>query len=74
LPNTVLLDIGLPRMDGYELAQRILAGFNHEVRIIAMTGYGQPQDRQRAEEAGIPEYLVKPVDLDMLHQVLAKQA
>ena len=63
-PVTAFIDIGLPVMDGYELATRLrampsLAG----IRLIALTGYGQEGDRRRGREAGFDEHLVKPVDI-----------
>jgi signal transduction histidine kinase len=64
-PEVVLMDIGMPRMDGYEAARRIreeTAG----VRLIALTGWGQALDRQKAEAAGFNSHFVKPVDLDQL--------
>jgi len=73
-PDTVLLDIGLPEMDGYEVAQHIrdLPGLR-DIRLIAVTGYGRLEDRQRAREAGFDDHLVKPVDLMDLEQSLAGQ-
>jgi len=72
MPEVVLLDIGLPAMNGYELAQRLrrnpkLGG----VRLVALTGYGQAEDRQRALAGGFEEHLVKPVDLQALERILA---
>ncbi len=62
-PDVMLLDIGLPGIDGYELARRLRAfAETRHVRLIAVTGYGQPSDRARAVEAGFDDYLVKPVD------------
>jgi len=62
-PDVALIDIGLPGMDGNEVAQRIRAAFGADPLIlIAMTGYGQPDDRRRAIQAGFDDYLVKPVD------------
>jgi CheY-like chemotaxis protein len=70
-PDVVLVDIGLPQMDGYEVARRIRASeLGTSVRLIALTGYGQPQDRARAEEAGFDLHLVKPVEDQRLDQVL----
>ncbi len=71
-PEVVLLDIGLPGMDGYEVASRLratpgLAG----LRLVAVTGYGQESDRRRARLAGFDHHLVKPVDLDRLRALLA---
>jgi CheY-like chemotaxis protein len=71
-PDTVLLDIGLPGMDGYEVAQHIreLPGLRG-IRLVAVTGYGRLEDRQRAREAGFDDHLVKPVDLAVLEQALS---
>jgi len=71
-PNVALLDIGLPLMDGYELARRIrheprLAG----VRLVSITGYGQHADKLRAQEAGFDVHLVKPADLMVIEQLIA---
>jgi|SRR5579863_371533 len=72
-PDVVLLDIGLPGMDGYEVAQhmRELPGLRN-VRLVAVTGYGRAEDRLRAREAGFDEHLVKPVDYALLEQALAR--
>jgi two-component system CheB/CheR fusion protein len=68
----VLLDIGLPGMDGYELARRLReAGLHPSSRIVAVTGYGQPSDRARSREAGFDDHVVKPVSLQNLRRVLA---
>jgi CheY-like chemotaxis protein len=62
-PDVVLLDIGLPIMDGYEVARRLRAlNSVKPMRIVALSGYGQPADRERARSAGFDEYLVKPVE------------
>jgi PAS domain S-box-containing protein len=70
-PDVVLLDIGLPGMDGYEVARRLRArpGFER-VRLVALTGYGQAEDRERTRGAGFDGHLVKPVDFSLLEQVL----
>ncbi|HVJ92980.1 MAG TPA: ATP-binding protein [Labilithrix sp.] len=67
-PEIALIDIGLPRMDGYELARRLqrLPGMPHGLRLIAVTGFGQEKDRREALAAGFAEHLVKPVALDAL--------
>jgi CheY-like chemotaxis protein len=72
-PDVVLLDIGLPKMDGYAVARHLREepALAH-VRLIAMTGYGQEEDRRRAREAGFDHHLVKPVDLDSLRDLLAE--
>jgi len=71
-PQVVLLDIGLPTMNGYELAQRLRRDDKLKgVRLVALTGYGQAEDRQRALAEGFEEHLVKPVDWQTLERVLA---
>jgi signal transduction histidine kinase len=73
-PDVVLLDIGLPGMDGYEVARRVRAlPGGEQVRLIALTGYGQTEDRRRALEAGFNDHLVKPVEPARLAQSLARQ-
>jgi signal transduction histidine kinase len=73
LPEIALIDIGLPRMDGYELARQIraLAG-DKPLYLVAVTGYGLPEDRRRTREAGFDLHLVKPVDAAALAAVLAR--
>jgi PAS domain S-box-containing protein len=73
-PDIVLLDIGLPEIDGYEIARRIRSSpHNRHVRLIALTGYGQAEDRQRATTSGFDAHLVKPVEFSALQRVLAAQ-
>jgi CheY-like chemotaxis protein len=69
-PEFVLLDIGLPNMDGYEVARRLRAS-GAVARIIALTGYGQVEDRQRSVAAGFAAHLVKPVDIALLKSLLS---
>jgi PAS domain S-box-containing protein len=69
-PHLVLLDIGLPGMDGYEVARRLRSQHIERMRIVAITGYGQPSDRDRTREAGFDQHLVKPIDPEMLHALL----
>ncbi len=72
-PDVALVDIGLPGIDGNEVARRIRASMNgNSPCLIAMTGYGQPEDRKRALEAGFDTYLVKPVEPDLLSRLLAE--
>ena len=71
-PDVVLLDIGMPLMDGYEVARRIRARRGKAVRLIALTGWGQEDDVRRAERAGFDHHLVKPPDLQKLGQLLAE--
>jgi len=70
-PSIALLDLGLPVMDGYELARRLRAVFQPDaLRLIAVTGYGQESDRLRAKAAGFDHHLVKPLDIDELVPLL----
>ena len=70
-PEVALIDIGLPGLDGNEVARRIRSVLGgSEISLIAMTGYGQPEDRRRALQAGFDCYLVKPVDPAVLSQLL----
>jgi PAS domain S-box-containing protein len=71
-PEVALLDIGLPVMDGYEVARRLreLAGCE-ATRLIALTGYGQESDHDRSRRAGFEDHLVKPVDLDAITQAVS---
>ena len=72
-PDVALIDIGLPGLDGNEVARRIRAAFGTaRMVLIAMTGYGQPEDRRRALQAGFDFYLVKPVDPANLARLLAQ--
>lgn len=70
-PDVVLLDIGLPGLDGYEVARRLRANdATKDIRLIALTGFGQPEDRKLAQQAGIDQFLVKPMHPDALHEIL----
>jgi two-component system CheB/CheR fusion protein len=70
-PDAVFLDIGLPGMDGYQIAERLreLPEGTRAV-LVAITGYGQDEDRRRSREAGIDHHLVKPVAPETLHKLL----
>jgi PAS domain S-box-containing protein len=71
-PDIALLDIGMPGIDGYEVARRIRQEpWGREMLLVAMTGWGQQRDKQQAEEAGFDTHLTKPVDLEILERVLA---
>lgn len=74
-PQVVLLDIGLPGMDGYEVARRLrdLAGPD-DLLLVALTGYAQDEDRRRSRDAGFDHHLVKPVDVDELQRILRQSA
>jgi CheY-like chemotaxis protein len=70
-PHVGLLDIGLPVMDGYELARRLRdEPALRAMHLVAVTGYGQASDRARAEESGFDAHLVKPVDIDRMLEML----
>ncbi len=72
-PNVILLDIGMPGMDGYEVARRIRQQPSSDaVELIALTGWGHEKDRDCAREAGFDHHLVKPVDLEALRALLAR--
>jgi CheY-like chemotaxis protein len=72
-PDVVLLDIGLPGLNGYEVARRIRQQPDFEnVVLVALTGYGQDSDRQSSLQAGFDHHLVKPARLAQLQQILAK--
>jgi signal transduction histidine kinase/CheY-like chemotaxis protein len=71
-PAVVLLDIGLPGMDGYEVARRIRSGFpQRRAALVALTGWGQDQDRQRARDAGFDRHLIKPAEIAALQSLLS---
>jgi signal transduction histidine kinase len=71
LPEVALLDIGMPKLDGYEVARRIRAQpWGRRITLVALTGWGQESDRRRSGEAGFDSHLVKPLDLDKLTDLL----
>ena len=73
-PDVALVDIGLPGMDGYELAQRFRAEPDGKgVLLVALTGYGSPTDRDRSRQAGFDLHLIKPVDPDILTSLLGSR-
>jgi CheY-like chemotaxis protein len=70
-PDVVLLDIGLPRLDGFEVARRLREEHaGKPMVLVALTGYGQERDRVRAREAGFDHHFLKPVRLEMLERLL----
>lgn len=71
-PDVAIIDIGLPGLDGYEVARQIRAKLADEVHLIAVTGYGQPEDRRKALDAGFDEHLTKPVQTEDLESILSR--
>ena len=70
-PDVAFLDIGMPGLTGYEVAQAVRAEpWGSEVTLIAVTGWGQPDDKQRAHTAGFDRHLVKPIDPDEVDRLL----
>jgi CheY-like chemotaxis protein len=70
--DVVLLDIGMPHLSGLEVARRMRQDLDmSQVLLVAMTGYGQDDDRRRSQEAGFNAHMVKPIDLDALQSLLA---
>jgi signal transduction histidine kinase len=75
LPDVALIDVGLPVLDGYQVAQAIRrAPGGERLLLVAVTGYGQPEDARRAREAGFDAHLVKPIDPDELRRLLQPRA
>src|SRR6185369_12645763 len=72
-PEVILLDIGLPKLDGHEVCRRVREKpWGRDIVIIALTGWGQDDDRRKSEEAGFNGHLVKPVDYDQLLELLGE--
>ena len=71
-PEVALLDIGLPLMDGHELARRIRAALGNSVLLVAITGLGQEEDRRRSRDAGFDHHFTKPADFAAIEQLLVK--
>jgi CheY-like chemotaxis protein len=70
-PDVVLCDIGLPVMSGYDVARAIRSAAPDDMRLVAVTGYGQPADQERAAQAGFDSHLLKPIAPEALQQILA---
>jgi signal transduction histidine kinase/ActR/RegA family two-component response regulator len=73
-PDVAVIDIGLPGLDGYEVGRRIRSDLGLSAMLIALTGYGQAEDRRRSEDAGFDAHLVKPVTPEQIREVLVKTA
>ena len=65
------MDIGLPRLDGYEVARRIREAGGSDIFLVALTGYGQPEDRTRAAAAGFDVHITKPINFGNLREILS---
>jgi CheY-like chemotaxis protein len=71
-PDVAVIDIGLPRLSGYEVARRLRRELGHEIFLITQTGYGRPEDRELAFAAGFDVHLTKPVDpVDLVNWLVA---
>ena len=68
-PELVFLDIGLPGMDGYAVAERLRAAGRAGMTLVALTGYGQEEDLQRSRDAGFDHHVIKPIDFEQLEQI-----
>jgi len=73
-PEVAFVDIGLPGVDGYEVARQIRTGLGARVRLIALSGHGRWEDRARAFDAGFDDHLLKPVDPDHLAATLDRSS
>ena len=72
-PEVVLLDIGLPGMDGFAVAQQLKKDGTAGGMLVALTGYGERQDRQKTQDVGFHHHLVKPVDPDALQKLISSR-
>lgn len=74
LPEAVILDIGMPGLSGYTVAEQIRAQAHQPLKLIALSGLGQEEDKRRAVEAGFDVHFTKPVDIPTLNKLLASIA
>ena len=72
-PAVALLDIGLPRLSGYDIAKHVRGTRGEDVLLVAITGWGQEDDRRRAHEAGFDHHFTKPADFDVLLALIDKE-
>ena len=72
-PDVIFLDVGMPGMNGYDLARALRSGgtARRSPLLVAVTGWGQPEDRRRTSDAGFDHHLVKPPELDAIHAICA---
>jgi signal transduction histidine kinase len=71
-PDIAIIDIGMPGLDGYEVAKRVRDGHGDDILLIALTGFGQADDRDRAAAAGFDEHMTKPIRIEELQQIFVK--
>jgi CheY-like chemotaxis protein len=71
-PDLALIDLGLPGIDGYEVARQVREQVGEEVILVAVSGFGQPEDKRRAIEAGFDDHLTKPADVRDIENLLAR--
>jgi CheY-like chemotaxis protein len=71
-PQLALLDIGMPRLNGYDAAREIRKMLGDEVTLVAVTGWGQEEDKRRAREAGFDRHVTKPIDIETLDRMVAR--
>ena len=72
-PAVALLDIGLPRLSGYDIARHIRGTQGNKVLLVAITGWGQDDDRRRAREAGFDHHFTKPADFEVLIELIEQE-
>lgn len=72
-PEVALLDIGLPRLSGYDIARHVREKRGDEVLLVAITGWGQEDDRRKAREAGFDHHFTKPADFDVLIKLIGTE-
>jgi DNA-binding response OmpR family regulator len=72
-PDAALLDIGLPKLSGYDIARHMRASRGDEVLLVAITGWGQEDDRRKARDAGFDHHFTKPADFDLLMALLEQE-
>jgi len=71
-PHMALIDIGLPRLDGYQVASAVRSKLGRDIVLVAVSGFGQPDDKKRALEAGFDDHITKPADVQDIENLLAR--